>query len=626
MALITLERASKHYGNRSIFSEVNFSINEGERVGLVGVNGGGKSTLMAVLGGGLGLDQGERRARRGLSIGHLEQMAELSSDRTAYEEALLGARDARELEAELRSVEAEMERGGDAETMTALAARHAEVLERFDRAGGPGFERFVETALTGLGLAQDTWHRPIGSLSSGQRVRVKLARLLQGDHDVLLLDEPTNHLDVEGIGWLADDLARRRSAVVVVSHDRWFLDRVVTRVVELDHGRVYSHPGSLSSYLPQRELRVKTALRAYEKQEEVIRKQEEFVRRAAHGNKPGVAQSRKKMLEKMERLEKPPELPTLRIRLPRDISELPELLEARRIGFAHAGRSPLFSNVALHVGRGDRIGVVGPNGSGKTTFLRTLTGELAPTSGEVWRSPKLAFSYFDQELSGLDPGASLLEEVQAVDRELTEGQARGRLGAFGFSGDAVFRQVSTLSGGEQGRLSLLKTILEGAGLLLLDEPTNHLDVFTREAFLEALKDFPGAVIMVTHDRYLLDAWASRIVRIDGAATVVREGNWSAFLDWWSTRAAAPAESARPPRRKAAGSAEVVTRKKKRRFWKLEDLEAAIIDREARLEAVEAGFADPATARDGVKMKQLLEESQALKAELRTLNEEWEGWG
>jgi ATP-binding cassette subfamily F protein 3 len=626
MALITLERASKHYGNRSIFSAVNFSVHEGERLGLVGVNGGGKSTLIAALAGNLELDGGERRARRGLTVGHLEQMAELESDRTAYEEALRGARKAREREAELRLIEDEMERGGDAETMTALAARHAEALERFNRAGGPGFERFVETALTGLGLARDTWHRPIGSLSSGQRVRVKLARLLQADQDVLLLDEPTNHLDVEGIGWLADELARRRSAVVVVSHDRWFLDRVVTRVVELDHGRVYSHPGSFSSYLPQRELRLKTALRAYEKQEEVIRKQEEFVRRAAHGNKPGVAQSRKKMLEKMERLEKPPERPTLRIRLPRDVAELPELLEARRIAFAHPGRPPLFSNVALHVSRGDRIGVVGPNGSGKTTLLRTLTGELAPTRGEVWRSPKLAFSYFDQELSSLRAEASLLEEVQAVDPELTEGQARGRLGAFGFSGDAVFRKVSTLSGGEQGRLSLLKTILEGAGLLFLDEPTNHLDVFTREAFLEALEAFPGAVIMVTHDRYLLDAWARRIVRIDGAATVVREGNWSAFLDWWRARAAATAAPTKPPRRRAGKPAQAVPRKKKRRFWKLEDLEAAIIDREARLETIEAGFADPATARDGEKMKQLLEQSQALKAELKELNEEWEGWG
>ena len=634
MALITLERAAKVYGTHPVFEDVNLSVNEGERIGLVGVNGGGKSTLLNVLVGELGLDRGERRLRRGLRIGYLEQMARLESGRTAYEEALAGAQAARDLQSQLRVIETEMARGGDGSTLAALADRHAELSERFARVGGEGFERFVEASLTGLGLPRTHWSRPLRQLSSGQRVRVQLARLLQGDFEVLLLDEPTNHLDVDGIAWLASHLVQRPEGLIVVSHDRWFLDRVVTRVVEIDRGRLQSQPGTLSDYLQARALRLKTALRAYEKREEMIRKNEEFVRRAAHGNKPGVAQSRKKMLEKIERLEKPPEDPVIHIRLGGTESDLRELLAARDVGFAHAGHTPLFHGMNLHVTRGDRIGVVGPNGSGKTTFLKVLAGTLTPDHGEVWHSSKLKLAVYEQELAGLRPEATLLEQVMSTDPELTEGQARGRLGAFGFSGDTVFRTASSLSGGEQGRLSLLKTILEGGHLLLLDEPTNHLDVFTRQAFLRALETFPGAVILVTHDRYLLDAWAHRIVLVDGPDSVVREGNYSAFRAWREEQqrlAATPGDSAattKTARRKAlrAQREERAASRKKRRFWKLKDLEAAIIQKEAELEEVEAQFADPDVARDGARIKELVARSETLKIELAELNQEWEEWG
>ncbi|MBN2491454.1 MAG: ABC-F family ATP-binding cassette domain-containing protein [Planctomycetes bacterium] len=629
MALITLERAARFYGARAVFADVALSIAQGERVGLVGANGSGKSTLLRVLKGDLGLDQGERRARRGLVIGYLEQRAPVEGAHTAYEEALRGAETARALEAELRAVEATIEAAEDPGELAALAARHAAVLERFERAGGPGYERFVAAALAGLGLPPECWRRPLTALSSGQRVRAQLARLLQGRFDLLLLDEPTNHLDIEGIGWLADHLLRRPEALVVVSHDRWFLDRVATRILELDRGALHSAAGTFSEYVAVREQRRKTAWRAWEKQEEKIRRNEEFVRRAGHGNKPGVAQSRRKMLERLERLEKPPEPQRLNIRLPAsDAGARPELLEAQRLAFAYPGQAPLFENLSVRVARGDRLGVVGANGSGKTTLLRVLAGRLAPSAGEVRRAPRAGIGYFDQELAGLDAGATLLREVQAADPELTEGQARGRLGALGFSGDEVFRTVGTLSGGEQARLELLKVIVAGGDLLVLDEPTNHLDVFTREAFLGALHAFAGAVILVTHDRHLLEAWARRVIRVAGATTVVHEGG---FRELEAPRAAPCREEPRAVATRTARTKALRARaaapsaRRKRRFWKLEDLEAAIIAKEAALEAIEAAFADPAVARDGERVKRLIQERKALAAELGELNEEWEGW-
>ena len=631
MALITLEGGDKYFGDRPVLAGINFTVNEGERIGLVGVNGGGKTTLLNVLVGAMAPDRGARRARRGLRIGYLEQMGDLDADRTAYEEALEGARAARDLEAALRDLESAMAGEGDAEILTRLAARHAEVLEQFNRAGGEGYERFVDAALTGLGLARETWHLRVGDLSSGQRVRVNLARLLQGNHDCLCLDEPTNHLDLEGIGWLAGHLSQLGTALVVVSHDRFFLDRVVTRVVELDQGKVHTCPGTFSAYLPIRALRMKTALRAYERQDERIKRDEEFIRRAGHGNKPGVAQSRKKLLQKVVRLERPPDPPVVSIRMNADDEGVREVLTLREVGTGYPGRPPLFQGLNLHGVRGDRIGVIGPNGSGKTTFMKVLAGEISPLSGEVWVSPRVKTVWYDQELSGLDPGATLLEEVQRTSPDLLEGPARGRLGAFGFSGDTVFRTVATLSGGEKGRLSLLKVIVQGGSLLLLDEPTNHLDVFTRQAFLDALLAFPGTVVMVTHDRHLLDAWARRIVRIDGAASGVREGNFSDTLAWIEAgRVAADAaragrvaaDAARPGGGKPSKPA---ARPRPRRFWKLEDLEAAIMEKEVQLEAAEARFADPDVARDGERMKRLLAETEALKAELKVLNTEWNTW-
>ncbi len=624
MSLITLERAEKHFGARTLFADVNLTVHPDDRIGLIGINGSGKTTLIGALCGDVQIDTGERRARRGLRIAVLEQLVDGDDARTAWSVAAEGASAARAVEAELREIESSMATETEPTALTDLATRHADATARFERHGGPGYERFIESALSGLGVPRERWHEPLASMSSGQRVRVRLARLLQRDAELLLLDEPTNHLDIDAIEWLADHLRKRPGALLVVSHDRYFLDRVVTRIVEIDQGRVHTFAGNYSAYLPQRAHRIETAQRAWERQDEMIRKNEDFVRRSGHGNKPGVAQSRKKMLEKVVRLERPTVAPTVRVRLPDGTGTIREPLVARGVSFAHPGGAPLFEGLSLHVRRGDRIAIVGPNGSGKTTFLRLLAGGIAPTAGEVWRAPKLVTATFDQDLAEIDSTATLVETVMRVDPAVTENEARGHLGSFGFSGDDVFRSTGTLSGGERGRLGLLCTLVRGGELLFLDEPTNHLDIFTRESLLEALDAFAGTVVIVTHDRHLLSAWARRIVRIDGARSVVRESTYDEFVEWAATPVAVPAAPARP-KPAAQPKPAPAAPKKKRRFWKLEDLEAAIIEREEEHARLQAQFADPAVARDGERTKALKAAVQALEEELASLQEEWEGW-
>ena len=513
---------AKAFGVNEIFHDVTFEVRRGERAGLVGANGAGKTTLMRCLLGEEEADAGTVQLDDGAAIGYVEQQAAFGEG-TLYEEFRRAFQDVIDLGEKKRALEQEIAASADEERL----ALYGRVVDEFEHLGGYSFESRIRRVAFGLGFTEEEFSKDVRHFSGGQRTRICLAKALLREPDFLFLDEPTNHLDIKMIEWLEGFLAEYAGGVLIISHDRFFLDRVATHILDLAGGTVTAYAGNYTYFQKVHDERRKSLLAAYEKQQEHIRRTEEYIRRYRAGVKAKQARGRESQLRRLERIVVPAEKASFSYFAFHPPAECAErVAELEDVTFAFGARA-VFSHLSLLVRKGDGIAIVGPNGAGKTTLLRVLLGELTAQAGRVKIGSRVKIGYFSQQHEGLNPENTLVGELNC-EFGIAEEEARKYLGAFLFHGDEVFRRIGDLSGGEQARLAFLKLMLTGANFLVLDEPTNHLDIPAREAVEEALMAFPGTFIVVSHDRYFLDKVANTTAELADGTLVEYEGSYSYY--------------------------------------------------------------------------------------------------
>lgn len=536
MSILQANRIDKSFGATSILEGVSLKVEEKERVGLIGPNGAGKSTLLKVITSQLPADSGEIHIQKNAQIGYLAQSMEPEADGTVWEEVMKAFSSLKEMETRLRELETKMGKESvfsDEKRYLQITEQYARLQEAFEQQGGYSFEAKARGALTGLGLGNIQWETTsVHSLSGGQKTRLALAKLLLEQPDLMILDEPTNYLDMDALYWLEQTLETYPGALLVVSHDRFFLDRVVTVIYELDRNRMTRFNGNYSDYMVQREaLRAKWE-KEYEQQQEEIRRMEDFVQRnLARASTTKRAQSRRKALEKIERIEAPPrDRKKVAIRFEPAVSSGKEVLITDDLTVGYHPQQPLITDASLYLERGDRIALLGPNGSGKSTLLKTLANQIKPLSGKITFGSNVHLDYYDQEQEELQKDKTVLDEIWDAHPKLDQSDIRSYLGQFLFTGEDVFKRIADLSGGEKARLSLLKRLLHQGNLLLMDEPTNHLDMESKERLESGLESFSGTLLFVSHDRYFINRLANQIWEVNNGKITVFDGNYERYLE------------------------------------------------------------------------------------------------
>src|SRR5215510_2311892 len=529
--LFRLSDVHKSYGVQDVLRGASLQVNPGEHVGLVGRNGAGKSTIFRLVRGDETADRGDVVRARGVKLGLLDQHVHFKPGSTVHESALAAFGRLQQIEHEMHELEHRMADAGD--DLEKILERYSDLQQEFEHEGGFEYAAKAESILQGLGFDRDMWSLETEKLSGGQQNRLGLACLLLAAPDVLLLDEPTNHLDVNAVEWLEEFLQSYESAYVIISHDRYFLDRCCRRIIELENGRAASYTGNYSDYLVEREERREAQQRAYDNQQHLIAKTQEFIRRNIAGQKTKQAKSRRKMLEKLERIEAvPQDQSSGDFRLQAIERAGNHVLTVNQLSIGYADKE-LANDISFLLRRGECLGIIGPNGSGKTTFLKTILQKLDPLSGEVRWGSKVQIGYYAQQLDDLDDRNEIIMELRRVaPSTATSGELRSFLAKFLFFGDDVYKHVRDLSGGEKGRLALAKLIYSRVNVLVLDEPTNHLDIPSREALEGALEAYEGTIITISHDRYFLDRVATQILALDGAGNAEHyDGDYTEYHDW-----------------------------------------------------------------------------------------------
>src|ERR1041384_1922582 len=529
--LFRLSEVHKSYGGQDVLRGTSLQVNPGEHVGLVGRNGAGKSTIFRLVRGDETADRGDVVRARGIRLGLLDQHVHFKAGSAVHESALAAFGRLQQIEHEMHELEHRMADAGD--DLEKILERYSDLQHEFEHEGGFEYTAKAESILQGLGFERDMWSLETEKLSGGQQNRLGLACLLLAAPDVLLLDEPTNHLDVNAVEWLEEFLQGYAAAFVIISHDRYFLDRCCARIIELENGRASNYTGNYSDYLVEREERREAQQRAYDNQQHLIAKTEEFIRRNIAGQKTKQAKSRRKMLERLERLDAVrPEQSSGDFRLQEIERTGNHVLTVTDLSVGYPEKE-LAKNITFIWRRGECLGVIGPNGSGKTTFLRTIMKKLSPLSGEVRWGTKVQIGYYAQQLDDLDDRNEIIMELRRVaPSTATAGELRSFLAKFLFTGDDVYKHVRDLSGGEKGRLALAKLIYSRVNVLVLDEPTNHLDIPSREALEEALDAYEGTIVTISHDRYFLDRIATQILAVDGEGLAEHyDGDYTEYHDW-----------------------------------------------------------------------------------------------
>ena len=633
--MLQLDNITKEFAGTPLFAAINWHLPKGERVGLVGENGAGKSTLMRIIAGTVEPSSGELRLAKGATVGYLPQEGIVTRGRTLFDEALSALADLQQIEKELKELEERLATvPHDLPEHETLMERYGMRLEEFRIKGGYAMEAEVGTVLRGLGFLPTDWQRDCGEFSGGWQMRIALARLLLTKPNVLLLDEPTNHLDIEARNWLEEYLCAYPYSVILVSHDRFFLDRVCHRITEVWNHTLTDYHCSYSRYLVEREERVSALREAKRRQDEDVSAMEDFIRRFRYNaNKASLVQSRIKQLEKVVRIVLPPERKRIRFRFPSPPKSGRVVMELAGVTKAY-GTKTVLGGVDLTIEAGERIALVGHNGAGKSTLMRILNGEPVQ-EGERRTGHNVSIDYFAQDQAQvMDPGKTAYEELLAASPYDMVPQLRDILATFLFTGDDIHKPVGVLSGGEKNRLALARMLLKPANLLLMDEPTNHLDLFSKDVLLDALRSFGGTVVFVSHDRHFIDGLATRVVEVEDGRLTSYPGDYEYYLD---KKANLSSEPGRPPapaplptlpvskeERQQLREAEKKRQKDERaRAKRLTDLEAAIAREEGLLKEVAARLADPAIAGDYQAIHEAADGHSAINARLTALYAEWE---
>jgi ATP-binding cassette subfamily F protein 3 len=632
--VIRTDGLSKRFADRLAVDEVSLEVARGEVMALLGPNGAGKTTLLRCLAGLDQPDTGKVTLHAGARLGTLQQVAEFPPGRTLFDEAKSAFDELLATQAEFERVAGELAETTDETRRKQLAVKFDWLSELLRHHDAYELDHKVEGVLSGLGFKSADFPRDVNTFSGGQQRRLLLAKILLSAPDVMLLDEPSNHLDIDTTRWLENYLAQQPEGMLLVSHDRYFLDRVVNKIFELHERRITSYPGNYHQYVRLRDERYERRLKEWEAQREYIEKQEEYIRRVHYGQLAKQAQSRVKALEKVERLDKPTRVTGPNIAF-RDVTRSGDVVFHTEDLTKRYGDKVLFENLSFDLPRGKRLGIMGPNGSGKTTLLRVLLGDEEPTSGTVQRGHLVFPGYLDQHLSVLDPEKDVIRAVwPEPDPSHTEQKMRDLLGSFGLHGETVEQPVKSLSGGERSRAALAKLTVAGANLLILDEPTNHLDLWACDSLEEALRGYEGTAIVVSHDRYFLNRVVDLLIVLDGSGgSEVVYGNYDTYELLRQAREKAAAEGSggrRSPEGsadKASGARKVADQptKRKRKFpyRKVPDLEADIAATEAKVAGLEAALQTADVYRDPPRLKQTMADLEAAKDALARLYQHWE---
>jgi ATP-binding cassette subfamily F protein 3 len=629
--ILSCNNIDKTFVDNHVLKNVSFHIEDNEKAAIVGINGAGKSTLLKIITGSLPADNGLVTFAKASSYGYLAQHQALDSQNSIFDELLTVKKEVLDLENAIRQAELDMKLLTGAE-LDALLKKYTNLTHRFEDINGYAYKSEITGILKGLGFSEDEFEKKVTTLSGGQKTRIALGKLLLQNPDLIMLDEPTNHLDLNSIAWLENYLLNYKGAVIIVSHDRYFLDKIATKIIEIDNGVVTSFNGNYSDYARQKDHLRTEQMNAYLNQQREIQHQEAVIDKLKQFNREKSikrAQSREKMLDKIERIEKPSEVKSdMKLVLTPHIQSGNDVMAVVGLGKSFDGQR-LFSNVSFEIKRGEHVAIIGDNGTGKTTLLKIINELVVPDSGEIRLGSNVEIGYYDQEHHVLHLEKTIFEEISDDYPYLTNTQIRNTLAAFLFTGEDVFKKISSLSGGERGRVSLAKLMLSEANFLILDEPTNHLDIMSKEILENALNSYTGTVLYVSHDRYFINKTASRILELTQCEFVNYIGNYDYYLEKKDTLSpAAPAKPAATPTESTAVKLDWKQQKEnqaqaRKRENDIKKCEKRIEELETLISELDSQMSQQEIATNSVKLQEIAQKREISNSELNSLYEKWE---